>query len=243
MSDKMNDNMSDKSKSDKMKGNRVTIISGGYGSGKTEVSLNLACKFREEAPLTPVYLVDLDIVNPYFRSRQVRGLLGERDIKVVSSMPGLEMADIPALSPEIISILQDERSLTVFDVGGDPAGARALGRFKHYLDSVPYQFLMVINANRPFTRDPDSVIRLLREIEEASRLKVTGLISNTHMLHETDMDDIRKGLSLVREISKRTGLPIAYLAFEASLLDEVEAEKTGLPLLPIDLHMKRPWES
>lgn len=218
---------------------RIRIITGHYGSGKTEFAVNYTLGLAATGKKTSI--VDLDIVNPYFRSRELEPYFNERGIRVISSSIKGLAGDLPALSPEIFTVLQDKSYEVVLDVGGDKAGATALGRYHEYFDAEPYDMLFVINANRRQTNSVEGAIRYLKSIEEGSRQKVTALVSNTHMCGETTLEDIIKGLELCEGVSQALGLPLKYVAAEErffNLLPQDKQEK----LFPINLYMKKPWE-
>lgn len=220
------------------KNQRIHIITGHYGSGKTEFAVNYAIKKAQTQ--NNIALGDLDIVNPYFRSREKEVQLREKGIKVVSSSIGYSSVDIPALSPEIYTILQDEKLETILDVGGDSAGARVLGRYHEYFKEGQYDMWMVVNANRPSTQNAQAVIQYMEEIQGASGISITGLINNTHMLRETSKKDIIKGNQLVKEVSKFTGLPIVYTPVIKELIGLLPQGIEG-EIFPLTLMMRPEW--
>jgi hypothetical protein len=219
---------------------RLTVIGGAFGSGKTEFAIAYALRLAEEGT-APVGLVDLDIVNPYFRSRDVRVELQTLGLEVVSTESGLEYADLPALSPRIYGLLQDRRQITVFDVGGDPVGARALGRFHQYFDNEEYEFLVVVNPYRPDTRTVEQATELIAALEAAGRLRVTGLVSNINLGRETTVAVWRDGLGLIDELAGRLGLPIRFHQVEQGFFAAHPEIFTGLPAFPVRLRMVPPW--
>lgn len=218
---------------------RIRIITGHYGSGKTEFAVNytfgLAAAGRKTA------IVDLDIVNPYFRSREIEPQFVEKGIRVVSSSIKGLAGDLPALSPEIYTVLQDTSYEVVLDVGGDKVGATALGRYHDYFDNEPYDMLFVLNANRRQTSTLEGAINYLRSIEEGSRQKVTALVNNTHLCGDTDVEDILKGQRLCEQVAQALGLPIKYIVAEKRLADALPGNLQG-EIFPIDIYMKKPWE-
>ncbi|NLU41363.1 MAG: hypothetical protein GXX08_04075 [Firmicutes bacterium] len=177
--------------------------------GKSEVAMNLAALRARADGMTR--LVDLDVVNPYFRSRESRSLLHKLGVHVISSVEGLEMADLPALSPSIRGAIEGPAPV-VIDVGGDQAGARALGRFRRVLDTRPFDFLLVTNYNRPLCTTAESAVRLAREIEAVARLKFTGIVSNTHMASDTRSEDVQRGLELSYATAGLLGIPVVIVA-------------------------------
>ncbi|WP_051585973.1 hypothetical protein [Caldanaerobius polysaccharolyticus] len=196
------------------------IVVGHYGSGKTELSLNYALKAIKEGK-GPVNLVDLDVVNPYFRARDFTEKLKNFGVNIISAEDHYRNADMPAISPRIFASLQDDR-LTIFDVGGDEAGALALGYFFNYLSAMTYEMWYVVNANRPMTSTALKAYEYLTGIERASRIKATHLVNNTHLMEETSPADIKRGDILCRELSKLTGLPIKFVVGKKEILEDVE---------------------
>ena len=217
---------------------RIQIITGHYGSGKTEYAVNLAKSLV--ATHENVVLADLDIVNPYFRSYEQTGMLERAGVKVIVTSCG-GVADIPALNPAVMSVFQDKSITGVLDIGGDPIGARVLARFAHQIQSRDYDLLFVLNANRPETKDADCALAYMRAIEEECHLTVTGIVNNTHLCAETTAREILKGAALARELSEKTGIPIVHHAVQRKFLSQV-SDQLSEPVLPIDIYMKKPWE-
>ncbi len=218
---------------------RIVMFVGGYGSGKTEVAVNYCLASRPRAE--SLALVDLDVVNPYFRSREQIATLAEQGVRVIAPAGALASADLPALPAGISGAILDDDGQLVFDVGGDDVGARALGRYQHYLQQAGYDLWLVVNGSRPFTETPELALSMLRSIEATSRLSVTGLINNTHLMQYTDLAVVQRGEELVSQLSQMTGLPVVFNAVVERLVPSAE----GLlrhPVLPLQLHMKRPWE-
>ena len=215
---------------------RLTIVTGHYGTGKTEFSVNLALALAGEG--ARVALADLDIVNPYFRSRERRELLEEAGVRLIATSQALADADVPALPPELHALLEDRSLRGVLDIGGDPSGARVLARYRPRLKGEDYQLLYVVNANRPEVRTAESSTAYLRAIEASSGLRCTGLVNNTHLCGETTAEDIREGAALAEEVSRRTGVPVLCHVAEARFAEQLE----DLALFPIEIRMKKPWE-
>jgi len=217
---------------------RISIVTGHYGTGKTEFAVNLALALAEEQE--NVMVADLDIVNPYFRSRERRKEFEAAGIKLISSSQEAAHADIPALPAELLGIFQNRAIRGVLDIGGDPVGARVLARFQPKIVSEDYELLFVVNANRPEVRTADSAIEYLRKIEEITGLTCSGLVNNTHLCGETSSRDVLKGAALAAEISAKTGIPVrCHVAVER--LKEELAELSE-PVFPISIKMKKPWE-
>lgn len=186
---------------------RITVICGHYGCGKTNLTLNLAL---EEAERRKVTVVDLDIVNPYFRSSEYGELLKSRGIRLIAPVFANSTLDAPALPPEIYSILDSRTGRTFIDAGGDDAGVTALGRLSESLPEVGYDMLYVINRYRALSQHPQEAAELLREIEAASRLKATGIINNSHLGVESTLEDIEASLDFARQTAELAGLPLLY---------------------------------
>jgi hypothetical protein len=220
---------------------RLIIVVGNYGSGKTEVAVNLALLLAGQG--ASVQLADLDLVNPYFRSREVRELLEAHGIRVVLPPPRLASSDLPILVPEIRGMLRPPAgSRTIFDVGGDDVGARVLGSLSPELAPGSYELWQVINAQRPFTDTVDGCITLQREIENASRLRVTGLLVNSHLIDETTPETVLAGWRLAQAVARESDLPIRAVAVLERLAGAPElADAIDAPVLPLRRTMVPPW--
>jgi hypothetical protein len=206
---------------------RVTIFSGHYGSGKSEISVNTAFLLKKNE--RDVLLADMDIVNPFFRSIDAKKSLESCGIRTISPMYANTNVDVPAIGPEITAALRSSSLCVILDVGGDEEGARVLGRFRHEIPMDEYDMFFVFNRSRPLTANLSDTLAYIREIEEASRLKFTGLINNTHFLGETTVDDILYGEELAEDISKETGIPF----FATGLMEGLESELEGKTEHPV----------
>ena len=214
---------------------KLHIVTGHYGSGKTEFAVNLAFRFAREGQA--VTLADLDIVNPYFCSRERKQEMTQQGIRVIVSK-GAD-SDLPAINPEVYALFEPG-ICGIIDAGGDAVGAQALGRFSQKIKAIPYELLCVVNFNRPETNTPQKAEAYLREIEYSARLTATGLVNNTHLDHETTPQDILRGAELMEELSKRTGIPVIYHAFESRFLDRLNLPQEQA--FPMQLYMRKPWE-
>lgn len=217
---------------------RVSIITGHYGTGKTELSVNLALALAAEGKR--VMLADLDIVNPYFRSRERRPQLKAAGIQVISSSQACSDADVPALPAELLAILENRDIRGILDIGGDPVGARVLARFQPKIVQEDYQLIFVLNANRPEVREAEHAIAYLRSIEAVTGLTCSGIVNNTHLCGETTPAEIRKGAALAEAVSRQTGIPILCHTAEVRFADAVSDLRE--PVFPITINMKKPWE-
>ena len=217
---------------------RLTIITGHYGTGKTELAVNLALALAEEG--ARVALADLDNVNPYFRSRERRALLAEAGIRLIATSQACTDADIPSVPAELLAVLEDRTLRGVLDIGGDPVGARVLARFQPQIVREDYQLLCVLNANRPEVRTAESAAACLRSIEATTGLTCSALVNNTHLCGETTESEIRKGAALAVEVSRRTGIPVLCHTAEERFVPSLAG--LGAPVFPIAVQMKKPWE-
>ena len=217
---------------------RISIITGHYGTGKTEFAVNLALAMAAEGER--VMVADLDIVNPYFRSRERRDTLERAGVQLISSSQACSDADVPSLPAELLTIFENRDLRGILDIGGDPVGARVLARFRPKILAEDFQLLYVLNAHRPEVREPENAIAYLRGIEATTGLPCTGIINNTHLCGETTAADIRKGAALAAEVSRQTGIPVlCHVAVE-----RLANQLSDLPetVFPITIQMKKPWE-
>lgn len=216
------------------------VIAGHYGSGKTEVADNLALCAAGQGMETAI--ADLDIVNPYFRTRECEDALRSRGIKVISSnFYGSRYEDTPGLSPEIASCFLRRDRVNIIDLGGDPAGARVLGRYKLYLPEK-YEMWLVLNKNRAATSTVQAAKGYLRDIEAAAGLRFTGIINNTHFCGATTAEDITTGSTLALELSALTGLPVIASCFAEGLGSVQDAVIAG-EAMPLRLLHRPRWMS
>ena len=198
---------------------RLTLLCGHYGSGKTNVAVNMAFDLKQQ--YDKVTVADLDIVNPYFRTKDSTEDFNREGIKLISSEYANSNVDVPALPPEIYSITDIKDVKYVLDIGGDDRGALALGRIvPKILEENDYEMLMVINKYRPLTPDVESTIEVMGEIEAACRMKFTALVNNSNLGAMTTAQDILDSVSYAEEVSKASGLPIKCTTVKKELVNE-----------------------
>lgn len=210
---------------------RITIIVGHFGSGKTEVAVNGALSVASAG--RPVSLVDLDVVKPYFRTREARDLLAGLPVDLVAPDGEDATADLPIVLPKVRALCRDASRRVIVDAGGDETGARALGSLSDVLGAAAADLLLVLNFRRPFTPDVPSALAMARGIEAVSRLRVTGVVSNTHLMHETTADIVRDGLRMARETARELGVDVRAVAVEAGSEALAGDAGPGCEVLPL----------
>ena len=214
---------------------RLTLLCGHYGSGKTNVAVNLAFHLKEQ--YNNVVVADLDIVNPYFRTKDSIEDFKARGIELICSEYANTNVDIPALPANMYRLTADKDITAVIDVGGDDRGAYALGRLVPEIKAEDnFDMLMVINGYRPLTPDAESTIEVMREIEIACGLRFTGLVNNSNIGEETTAKDIIKSMDYANEVSKQSGLPIVMTTVKSNIYDELKSQIDNL--LPLSLQAK-----
>jgi len=204
--------------------NKTTIITGHYGSGKTNFAANLALHLAKQGSVS---IVDLDIVNLYFRSADFKELFADKGVNLVASKYANTGVDVPALGFDVGGAIQSS-DYCIIDVGGDDEGARALGRYTSIFTGQAYDMFYVVNMYRYLTREPDEALELLKDIEAVSRLKCTGIINNSNLGSETTPELIEKSVPYAREIAARAGVPLVLT--------------TGIDF-PVEVFVKKIWET
>ena len=201
----------------------ITLMCGHYGSGKTNVAVNLAYELKKQHENTAI--ADLDIVNPYFRTRDSEAELKDAGIRVICSRYAGTNLDAPAMPPEMYAITEDKTMKTIVDVGGDDRGAYALGRLsKMITDEGDYEMLMVINRSRPLTRDAESTIEVMREIEAACRIPFTGIVNNTNLGRETTAEDVLSSFAYADEVAALAGLPVVMTTAREDIAQNLQGK-------------------
>lgn len=217
---------------------RVVAFAGAFGSGKTEVAVNFTEGWAAVA--SGVSIADLDIINLYFRSRQVRAEFEAQGIGVVAPPEGEAMADLPVIVPEVRGALHDRTRRLVLDVGGNDLGAKVLASFRDVVDPSDVDLFLVINANRPFTEDVAGARAIMGKIEEASGLLATGLVSNTHLCDETTVEDVVAGFRMAESLGRAVRLPVRFAAAEDGIASRA-AGRLPVPVLALRRRMLTPF--
>lgn len=220
----------------------ITIIVGNFGSGKSEVSVNLAMAMKAALTNEKVTIVDLDVVNPYFRCREAADVMEKEGINVVYPKGEFRWADLPIILPEIKGLLERKEGKLILDVGGDDIGAKALASLADRLKEGSYDMLFVLNPRRPFTQDAKGAMKIMGEIEETSGLKITGLIVNTHLVDETTPDVIIEGLKIARDVSNGSHIPLKFASVMQNILAQMEPLNLDIPVLPLERRLLPPWK-
>ena len=214
---------------------RIKIITGHYGSGKTNLAVNLAVDAARQGQ--DVTLIDLDIVNPYFRSADFTGELEKLGVRVIAPLYANSNLDIPALTGAVDAALETEKGRIIVDVGGDDAGAIALGRYAPAIRRGPYDFFYIVNQYRYLTSTPEEALRVLDDITAVSRLTPTGIVNNSNLGEETVGDTVTASVPFAQEIAQTAGLPLWATAYDQRL--------GALPVpepYPVAVWVKKIWE-
>ncbi len=218
---------------------RITIFTGHYGSGKTENAINYALQLKEQGE--DVIIVDLDIVNPYYRTKDAEAFLNEKGIEVISPLFANTNVEMLTLPSDVFKVFADQSKKVIFDVGGDDDGATALGQYYSYFQNDSYDMFVVINTKRPLTETKENIIIILLEIVEKARLQPTGLINNTNISAQTQIADIQAGEKLVLEVAKELNIPFIWNAVKEDLAEEYKRH-TEKPVMPLHKFMIMPWQ-
>lgn len=214
---------------------RLTLFAGHYGSGKTNIAVSYALWLRRQKK--EVSIVDLDIVNPYFRTKDSLEELTEAGIELIASPYANSNVDLPALPQEIYGAVARREKLAVLDIGGDDRGALALGRYAPYiLEENDYEMLLVINGYRPLTRTPEDTLTVLREIELAGGIPFTGLVNNSNLGNATTKEDVLSSVEYAREVSRLSGLPLKMTTVQNRLYPLLQGQIVDL--FPMELQAK-----
>ena len=241
----------------------IIVFAGRFGSGKSETAINYALSLARKMPdgaqsrvsagqqqPAGVILVDLDIVTPYFRSRETADRLLGLGVKVIAPSIIGQHLDMPAITPQILGAIQQSDLPAVLDVGGDKQGARALGQFSSAISQGDYAMHFVVNPYRPFTDTLGGLSSSIADIEASARLKVSSLVSNPNLIGETTMEHIIQGHTKIERFARTLGLPISFVCVERQWIDTLAPGISGesasavfsQPMLIVDRHFVMSWE-
>lgn len=221
-----------------MEHKRITVICGHYGCGKTNLALNLALEAAAQGG--PVTLADMDVVNPYFRSSEYGELLKEKGVRLIAPVFAGTTLDTPTLPPDLYGLFEEAAGRVFIDAGGDDAGVTALGGLHWELSQCGYEMLYVINQYRALSQTPEEAEELLHEIEAASHLKATGVVNNSHLGPETDLETLLEALPFARKTAELVGLPLLFSTAPDFALAEDERLPGGFK--PIKRYVRFCWE-
>ena len=210
---------------------RITVFTGRFGSGKTEIALNYALQLTQQG--SSPYLIDLDIVTPYFRTRDKAEELKRLGVRVVAPFAVGQHVDVPAISPQIQGAIEQPTHPVVIDLGGDKQGSRALSQYAPIVERLEYAMYFVVNPYRPFTDSVHGIREAIAEIQESSRLRVSALVSNPNLMSETSAEIFQRGHQLLQNASRALGLPIAFAVTSESLSGTVDRQSLNVDLMSI----------
>jgi nitrogenase subunit NifH len=221
---------------------KVTIVCGHYGCGKTNLSINLAIDCAKAGKT--VTLVDLDLVNPYFRSSEYTDLLQEHGVKLIAPVYANTTLDLPMLPAELNSIFASSDDHVILDVGGDDVGSTILGTIARRIREVDYEMLYVVNRYRVLSTTAAEAVELLKEIEFSSRLKATAVVNNSHLKNLTTSQDILDSAQFAQDAADTLNLPLLFTTVPKQIgIQQIEKMQNQIPnLYPIDIYVRSPWE-
>jgi hypothetical protein len=219
----------------------IVIIVGNYGSGKTEVAINLA--IHQHCRGTRVRIADLDLVNPYFRTREARSTLKAMGIEIVLPPERLMQADLPIVMPQVAGLLRAPGELSIIDVGGDDAGATVLASLGDVFDELdrPVQVFQVVNPSRPNTDSVEGCLKMRSAIEMRAHMTVDKWVGNAHMLDETTVEHLYHGDAFMASLEAADGLAVEFITAPQHLVPKLDPERIQHPVLPIYRQLVPPW--
>ena len=217
------------------------VITGEYGAGKTEFSINLALTLRKQFS-KPIYLADLDVINPYFRSREKEAALREKDIHLTGySVASHSDQDMPAISYGFIQRIREGEKIVIIDLAGSENGLKPLTPLYESLEAP--EFLCVFNLYRPQTTTKKDLLEFISKVNTISQWPVTGLVNNSHMLHDTESSHILKGQEILLEVSQECKLPLVFTQLQKKLYDQISSEIQSKDVILFDkLQMRETWQ-
>jgi hypothetical protein len=218
---------------------RITIFTGHFGSGKTEIAVNYAIRLVRAGKNAAI--ADLDIVNPFFRTADVRGSLESMGIRVIAPVYANTNVDVPSLPAEINTLFEDKRCHAVLDVGGDDLGARALSRYAGEIAREDYVHYLVVNTKRPMTRTPQEIEKMIMEIQESAGLKVDMLVNNANLLGASTPELIEEASGIIGKVSEKLSIPVGLISGMEEVLLQYKGDP-GIERIYLRKYIKLPWE-
>jgi len=219
-----------------LKNQKIHIFTGHYGSGKTEVALNFAIQAANKGE--KVTIIDLDTVNPYFRTNDVKTLLQNHGISVIASEFASTNIDMPTVPATVLGVFETDGTI-IFDVGGDDDGAYALGQYLRFFEDTDYQMHLVINSRRPLTATSKEMVDMAVNIQSASRLKITDIYNNTNLAKETDEDILLSGIDEIEKAAQVLGVEVAKHCGKEDVIRGIDPQKA----FKMQIYIKMPFEN
>ncbi len=219
---------------------QLYVIIGAYGSGKSEYAIHLAREKKAQGE--NVVLVDMDVVNPYFRSREIRSEFIAEGMDIIAPENEYSFTDVPMLSPRIMGAIQDNSQTVILDVGGDPAGCRTLARFTQAISIRGYKMVFVINTKRPFTSTSDEITQMKKALEEASQLQISEFVCNANLMEYTDAQIVGEGISIINKVAINTSTPFYHYLVLDKYEDLVPDSLKGKVRKIMKYTLRKPWE-
>ncbi len=220
----------------------IWVFIGNMGSGKSEISINFVLHQKKKNPTQPIKLIDLDIIKPYIRLRDREKEITELGIDLILPDKAVRNMDMPIVPSHIFDHLRNQNFDLVMDVGGEENGCTTIAQFQDVLYESNLEVYLVINTLRPFSNTVEKILKTLRSLQAHAKLKVTGLVSNTHLRFESETESVFDGLKKVEEVSEISSIPIAWVTIWHEVLTKSLSEKIPYPILPLRLFLTFPWE-
>ena len=220
---------------------RITVVVGHFGSGKTEFAVSLAFQLAE-SNVQNVAVVDVDIANPYFRSRERQESMEKNGIRVYSdAFGGKGGTELQTIDPAVRAPLEDPACRCIVDAGGDSSGARVLNQFYKYLSTDECELLCMINSNRPYTSTIEGALFYIDSIQKETNLPIRGLISNAHLIRWTTSEDVIRGWDFTQEVSRQCKIPVRAACAPEHLIPQISVLRPEIPLFRVGLYMRESW--
>ena len=218
---------------------RIVIFTGHFGSGKTEVAVNYALQAAGKGKKTAI--IDLDIVNPFFRTADARNTLEAEGIKVITPIYANTNVDVPSLPAEISGMFEDRSYNVIIDVGGDDLGARAVSRYRDQIVREDYIHYFVVNTWRPMTRTKEEIVKMILEIQSSANLKVDKLVNNANILDASTPELLAEAARILEAVSAELSIPVGFVSGMEEVLSGYEGDK-GIEKLYLKKNIRLPWE-